>query len=254
MEGVSEPMSQDVQQPLFSQDPPVMGAASATWRSVLEGEKQKPYFKEVLNFVEQERARGKVIYPPNSNVFSALQLTPFDKVKVVVLGQDPYHGPNQAHGLCFSVQPGIAKPPSLVNIFKELKADLGLEPPPHGCLRSWAEQGVLLLNTTLTVEATKPLSHGKVGWEQFTDRVIAELNDKREHIVFLLWGAHAQRKGALIDRARHCVLQAPHPSPFSADRGFFGCRHFSKANEYLVAHGSEPIDWRLPAEVPPHCT
>ncbi len=217
-----------------------------TWRDVLQTEREKRYFQELLAFVEQERQRGKVIYPKNSDVFNALALTPFSEVKVVVLGQDPYHGPNQAHGLCFSVRPPVPPPPSLVNIFLELKADLGIERPSHGCLESWARQGVLLLNAVLTVEADRPGSHAGKGWETFTDRVIQELNQRCSNLVFLLWGAYAQKKANHVDRARHLVLEAPHPSPLSAHRGFLGCRHFSKTNAYLVSLGKNPIDWRLP--------
>ncbi len=221
-----------------------------SWRDVLKTEREKPYFHELLAFVEQERQQGKVIYPKNSDVFNALAFTPFTDVKVVVLGQDPYHGPNQAQGLCFSVRPPVPPPPSLVNIFQELKSDLGIERPSHGSLESWARQGVLLLNAVLTVEADKPGSHAGRGWERFTDRVIQELNEKRSNLVFLLWGAYAQKKASHVDRSRHLVLEAPHPSPLSAHRGFLGCRHFSKANDYLVAHGKIPIDWRLPAAQP----
>ena len=191
--------------------------------------------------------RGTTIYPQNSDVFNALACTPFSDVRVVILGQDPYHGPNQAHGLCFSVRPPVPPPPSLVNIFQELKSDLGIERPKHGCLESWARQGVLLLNAVLTVEAEKAGSHAGRGWEKFTDRVIQELNEKRSHLVFLLWGAYAQKKASFVDRSKHLVLEAPHPSPLSAHRGFLGCRHFSKANAYLAANGQAPIDWRLPS-------
>jgi uracil-DNA glycosylase len=214
-----------------------------TWKEVLAGEKEQPYFKELLAFVEAERASGKIIYPKNSEVFNALNFTPFDKVQVVILGQDPYHGPNQAHGLCFSVKPPTPPPPSLVNIFLELQNDLGISRPTHGCLESWAKQGVLLLNAGLTVEEGKAGSHANRGWERFTDRVIRELNDRREHIVFLLWGSYAQKKASFVDRAKHLVLEAPHPSPLSAYRGFLGCRHFSKANEYLRRRGVSEISW-----------
>lgn len=217
-----------------------------SWSDVLRTEKQKSYFKEVLAFVEAERAKGKVIYPKNSDVFNALSLTPFSKVKVVILGQDPYHGPNQAHGLCFSVKPPTPPPPSLKNIFQELEADVGIPKPTHGDLHAWAERGVLLLNAVLTVEEQKPGSHANKGWETFTDRVIRELNDRGEHLVFLLWGSYAQKKAAFVDRTKHLVLEAPHPSPLSAHRGFLGCRHFSKANKYLRSNGIAPIDWSLP--------
>lgn len=219
-----------------------------SWLEVIGKEFDQPYMAELKAFLREERQNGKSVYPPGKWIFNALNSTPFDKVKVVILGQDPYHGPNQAHGLCFSVQPGVTLPPSLRNIYKELAADLGIQPPDHGCLQSWAEQGVLLLNATLTVQHGMAGSHQGRGWEQFTDAIISALNEKREHLVFLLWGSYAQRKGEFIDRQRHLVLQAPHPSPFSANRGFFGCRHFSKANEYLKAHGQEPVDWQVPAE------
>lgn len=216
-----------------------------TWQEALAGERDSEYFKEITSFVERERAAGKVIYPKNSEVFRALQLTPFDSVKVVILGQDPYHGPNQAHGLCFSVQPGVPFPPSLQNILKELHSDLGCKPPTSGSLEKWATQGVLLLNTSLTVEAGAPMSHANLGWERFTDRIIEQLNRYRSHLVFILWGSHAQKKGASIDTSKHLVLKSPHPSPLSAHRGFFGCRHFSKANEYLSSNGISPINWDL---------
>ncbi len=219
-----------------------------TWSDVLGQEKQQPYFQETLNFVRQEREAGKVIYPPATDVFNAFKYTEFADVKVVILGQDPYHGPNQAHGLCFSVLPGVAVPPSLVNIYKELQKDIpGFEIPPHGYLLSWAQQGVLLLNTVLTVEAGKAHSHASLGWEKFTDRVIAALNDHRDGLVFLLWGNHAQKKGQYIDRQRHHVLMAPHPSPLSAHRGFLGCGHFSKTNQFLTEDGQQPITWQIPS-------
>ncbi len=219
-----------------------------TWSDVLGQEKQQPYFQETLNFVRQEREAGKVIYPPAADVFNAFKYTEFADVKVVILGQDPYHGPNQAHGLCFSVLPGVAVPPSLVNIYKELQKDIpGFEIPPHGYLLSWAQQGVLLLNTVLTVEAGKAHSHASLGWEKFTDRVIAALNDHRDGLVFLLWGNHAQKKGQYIDRQRHHVLMAPHPSPLSAHRGFLGCGHFSKTNQFLTEAGQQPITWQIPS-------
>jgi len=219
---------------------------SITWSEALSGEREQPYFKTLLEFVEGERRAGKVIYPKNAEVFNAMQCTPFDQVKVVILGQDPYHGPNQAHGLCFSVKSPTPPPPSLVNIFLELESDLGIQRPSHGDLEGWARQGVLLLNAVLTVEEGKPGSHALQGWERFTDRVVREINDRRDNVVFLLWGAYAQKKGAIVDRSRHLVLEAPHPSPLSAHRGFLGCKHFSKANEYLAQHGLAPIDWRLP--------
>jgi uracil-DNA glycosylase len=202
--------------------------------------------QELRGFLRKEISAKKVIYPRGSEYFAALDHTPFDKVKVVILGQDPYHGANQAHGLCFSVRPGVEIPPSLGNIFIELKNDLGIEPSNHGHLTYWAEQGVLLLNATLTVEAGKAGSHQDKGWERFTDVVIDVLNREREGLVFVLWGSYAQKKGAFIDTRKHLVLKGPHPSPLSAHRGFFGCRHFSKINNYLQAHGKTPIDWRLP--------
>ncbi|MEB5929960.1 uracil-DNA glycosylase [Acinetobacter schindleri] len=200
------------------------------------------------NFLIEEKQADKVIYPPNHLIFNALNTTPLDQVKVVILGQDPYHGPNQAHGLSFSVQKGVALPPSLRNIFHELHSDLGVPIPKHGNLTHWAEQGVLLLNAVLTVEAGQPTSHQKRGWEEFTDHVIDVINEQRENVVFILWGAYAQRKGQRIDQNKHLVLKAAHPSPLSANRGgFFGCKVFSKANNYLKQHGIEPIDWQLDA-------
>lgn len=218
-----------------------------SWTEALGEEKAQPYFQQILQQVQQERAQGKIVYPPQKEVFSAFALTEFSAVKVVILGQDPYHGPNQAHGLAFSVKPGVAPPPSLVNMYKELAQDIeGFQIPSHGYLIDWAKQGVLLLNTVLTVEQGKAHSHANFGWETFTDKVIAQLNQHRKNLVFLLWGSHAQRKGQFIDRQRHCVLTAPHPSPLSAHRGFLGCRHFSQANHYLSAHGIAPIEWQLP--------
>ncbi|MCI4116340.1 uracil-DNA glycosylase [Dickeya dianthicola] len=222
---------------------------SLTWHDVLAQEKELPYFVNTLSFVHQERTAGKVIYPPQKDVFNAFRFTEFHAVNVVILGQDPYHGPNQAHGLSFSVRPGVPAPPSLVNIYKELANDIpGFDIPSHGFLQSWAQQGVMLLNTVLTVEAGKAHSHANLGWETFTDKVIEKLNAHREGIVFLLWGSHAQRKGSIIDTRRHHVLKAPHPSPLSAHRGFLGCRHFSKTNQLLEQQGNTPIDWtpRLP--------
>lgn len=217
-----------------------------SWLQVVGDQFDQPYMTALRRFLQEERHAGKVIYPPAPLWFNALNSTPFDQVKVVILGQDPYHGPNQAHGLCFSVQPGVAPPPSLVNMFKELQSDLGIPPSRHGCLQHWADQGVLLLNAVLTVEQGMAASHQQRGWERFTDACVQQLNAQREGLVFLLWGSHAQRKGALIDRERHCVLRAPHPSPLSAHRGFLGCRHFSQANDYLESHGKTPIDWALP--------
>lgn len=214
--------------------------AHVSWSDLLAEEKQQPYFQKVMQRVEDEREQGKVIYPPKDLVFNAFKLTPLDKLKVVILGQDPYHGPGQAHGLCFSVPQGVPPPPSLKNIFKALQHDFPhYQPPQYGDLSDWAEQGVLLLNTVLTVEQGLAGSHAKWGWERFTDQVIAQINAHCEGIVFLLWGAHAQKKGALIDRERHHVLTAVHPSPLSAHRGFLTCGHFRRANELL----DQPIDW-----------
>ena len=217
-----------------------------SWLDHLGEEFDKDYMRSLRAFLKQQKQMGKEIYPPGDLIFNALNTTPFDKVRVVILGQDPYHGPGQAHGLCFSVLPGVATPPSLGNIYKEIQADLGINPPVHGCLLPWAEQGVLLLNAVLTVEKFKAASHQGKGWEQFTDRVVAVLNEKRENLVFLLWGSYAQKKGQIIDRKRHQVLQSTHPSPLSAHRGFLGCRHFSQTNEYLTKTGQQPIDWALP--------
>lgn len=217
-----------------------------TWHDVLGAEKNAPYFQHILQTVRTEREAGQAIYPPAADVFNAFKLTAFADVKVVILGQDPYHNVGQAHGLSFSVQHGIAIPPSLLNIYKELETDIaGFQMPTHGCLTHWAEQGVLLLNTVLTVRAHQAHSHANLGWERFTDCVISQINQHREHIVFLLWGSHAQKKGTMIDRSRHLVLTAPHPSPLSAYRGFFGCKHFSQTNTYLQAHGIVPIDWQV---------
>ena len=217
-----------------------------TWSDLLEEEKQKIYFKETLSYVADKRANGINVFPPKELVFSAFSATEFDKVKVVILGQDPYHGPNQAHGLCFSVLPGNKIPPSLKNIYKELRQNIdGFEIPDHGHLQSWADQGVLLLNTVLTVEQGQAHSHKHLGWEKFTDVVIEKINQHGDGIVFLLWGAHAQKKGAQIDQSKHLVLKAPHPSPLSAHRGFLGCKHFSMLNEYLESQGIKKINWQL---------
>ncbi len=221
----------------------------ASWKSRLSAEFSKPYMKELRGFLNQQRLAKKIVYPRGSEFFAAFNLTPFEKVKVVILGQDPYHGPNQAHGLCFSVKPGVDVPPSLKNIYKEMKDDLKIETPQHGFLQSWAEQGVLLLNATLSVQAGIAGSHQKKGWEQFTDAVIDHLNRERKGLVFVLWGSYAQKKGAFIDRQKHFVLESPHPSPLSAHRGFLGSRPFSKINSYLKANGQAPIDWCLPKEV-----
>ncbi len=223
---------------------------SLTWHDVIGKEKQQAYFQDTLSFVEAERQSGKVVFPPAQDVFNAFRATEFGDVKVVILGQDPYHGPNQAHGLCFSVLPGVKTPPSLVNMYKELAQDIeGFQIPLHGYLQSWSEQGVLLLNTVLTVEQGKAHSHSKSGWETFTDRVIEAINQHQSGVVFLLWGAHAQKKGRFIDRDKHHVLAGPHPSPLSAHRGFFGCRHFSQTNALLAQQGKSAIDWHLPLEV-----
>lgn len=213
-----------------------------TWKAALQEEFNKPYFQELAEFVRQEY-QTKRIFPAPQDIFRAFELTPFDQVKVVILGQDPYHGPGQAHGLCFSVNPNIATPPSLVNIFKEMNADLGLPIPGHGNLEQWAKQGVFLLNATLTVVAHLAGSHQNKGWETFTDAVIKLIADQKEHVVFILWGAYAQNKAWMIDEQKHLILTAPHPSPLSAHRGFFGSKPFSKTNAYLKEHGIEPIQW-----------
>lgn len=216
-----------------------------SWQAVLKDEFSKPYMQELRKFLLQEKQAGKQIYPPGNLIFNALNSTPLDKVSVVILGQDPYHNPGQAHGLCFSVLPGVDPPPSLLNIYKELQRDCGFTPPQHGHLQSWAEQGVLLLNTVLTVERFKAASHQGKGWEQFTDRIVSVLNEKCEHLVFLLWGSHAQKKGQHISRTRHLVLESPHPSPLSAHRGFLGNSHFSRTNAYLQQQGRPGINWQL---------
>ena len=213
-----------------------------SWQQRLQSEFDKPYFEALTSFVRHEYAT-KTIYPPGRQIFAAFDACPFDRVKVVILGQDPYHEPNQAHGLCFSVNDQVPFPPSLQNIFKEIESDLGIPVPQSGNLTRWAQQGVLLLNATLTVEAHRAASHQGKGWETFTDAVIHKLAEERDHLVFILWGAYAQRKGEFIDRNRHLVLQSPHPSPLSAHRGFFGNHHFSQTNNYLSAHGIEPIQW-----------
>jgi len=217
----------------------------ASWKKVLKTEFSKPHFAQAALHVKTEKSQGKTIYPPGSLIFNAFNTTPFDKVKVVILGQDPYHGAGQAHGLCFSVQYGVAPPPSLLNIFKELQEDSGISMPPHGNLTHWAVQGVFLLNASLTVRSGEPMSHAKIGWAPFTDAVIKTISDKKEHVVFLLWGKFAQEKRVLIDENKHLVLKAAHPSPLSAHTGFMGCKHFSQTNAYLVRHGIDPIDWHL---------
>ena len=217
-----------------------------TWSQALGGEKQQPYFQQMLERVKAERLNGQTVYPPAADVFNAFKATEFDQVKVVILGQDPYHGEGQAHGLAFSVRQGVRIPPSLQNIYKELATDIaGFQIPAHGYLQHWAEQGVLLLNTVLTVRAGQAHSHAAFGWETFTDCVIRRLAEQREGLVFILWGSHAQKKGAFIDRNRHLVLSAPHPSPLSAHRGFFGSRPFSQTNAYLKAQGKSEIDWQV---------
>ena len=217
-----------------------------SWKKILFKEFGEGYMRSLRQFLLNEKSKGKQIFPPGDEIFTALNTTAFDNVNVVILGQDPYHGAGQAHGLCFSVKHGVEIPPSLVNIYKELESDLGLIQPAHGCLTYWAEQGVLLLNAVLTVEAERAASHQGKGWEQFTDKIVAILNEKKMGIVFILWGSYAQKKGAIIDRQKHLVLQSPHPSPLSASRGFFGNHHFSKANDYLESQGKAPIDWQLP--------
>lgn len=218
-------------------------AIESSWKTALEKEFEAPYFSALSQKVREEYLSTGRVYPPPKYVFHAFELCPFDAVRVVILGQDPYHGAGQAHGLCFSVQDGVRIPPSLQNIYKEIHDDIGTPLPHSGNLERWARQGALLLNATLTVVAGKPGSHQGIGWEAFTDAVVKKLSDEKEHLVFLLWGKYAQDKGAHIDTAKHLVLNAPHPSPFSAHSGFFGCKHFSKTNEYLKAHGTTPIVW-----------
>lgn len=220
------------------------------WQTALRAALATPETLALQGFLDAELAAGKAIFPPQGAWFRALELTPLDKLRVVILGQDPYHGPGQAHGLCFSVPPGVRPPPSLVNIYKELGSDLGLPRPPHGFLEHWARQGVLLLNSVLTVEMAKAASHSKKGWEPFTDAIIARVNDKAEPVVFMLWGAYAHKKAANVDSRRHLVLKAAHPSPLSAHAGFLGCKHFSQCNAFLVSNGLPPIDWTLPNVVP----
>jgi uracil-DNA glycosylase len=217
-----------------------------SWLERLDDQFDQEYMHKLRDFLVTRKQHRAVIYPPGKQIFNALNSTPFERVRVVILGQDPYHGPGQAHGLCFSVQPGIRVPPSLANIYREIHADLGIEPQHHGYLQSWAEQGVLLLNAVLTVERGQAGSHQGKGWEIFTDAIVQLLNDEREGLVFMLWGSYAMKKGAVIDRRKHLVLKAPHPSPLSAHRGFLGCRHFSSANEYLQQKQLLPIDWAVP--------
>jgi uracil-DNA glycosylase len=219
-----------------------------SWLARLAAEFEQPYMAELRAFLQAEKRAGKRLFPPGDEIFNAFDHTPFERVKVVILGQDPYHGAGQAHGLCFSVRPGVQIPPSLQNIFKEIHAELGVPVPVHGHLVAWADRGVLLLNSVLSVECARAASHQGRGWETFTDRVIDVINREREGVVFMLWGSYAQRKGAIIDARRHCVLKAPHPSPLSAHRGFFGCGHFRAANDYLRARGEDAIDWSLPEQ------
>jgi len=225
-----------------------MAAISNDWAEKISAEYRKPYYRELFNFIKEEYSKV-VVYPPSEDIFNAMHLTPLSKVKCVILGQDPYHEPGQAHGLCFSVKPDIKIPPSLENIYKELHDDIGFAIPNHGYLEEWAKQGVLLLNTVLTVQAHRAFSHRGKGWEQFTDAIIRTVNEIDRPVVFLLWGKPAQEKKALLNNPKHLILEAPHPSPLSAYRGFFGCRHFSKANDFLMKNGETPIDWTLPSEV-----
>lgn len=218
------------------------------WVQHLADEFRQSYMQALAEFLAAEESAGKVLFPASSHCFNALNSTPLDQVRVVILGQDPYHGPDQAHGLCFSVKPNVPPPPSLVNMYKEIQSDLGIAPPDHGCLQPWAEQGVLLLNSVLTVAQGQAGAHQGKGWEAFTDKVIETVNREREGVVFLLWGNYAKKKGRHIDRNRHLVLEGPHPSPLSAYRGFFGCRHFSQANEWLGEQGQPPVNWQLPCK------
>ncbi|MGD9477240.1 uracil-DNA glycosylase [Shinella sp. G-2] len=218
-----------------------------SWKAPLAAEFSSPYMAELKAFLLEQKQEGRRVFPKGAEYFRALDLTPLDEVRVVILGQDPYHGEGQAHGLCFSVQPGVRIPPSLVNIYKEMQEDLGIAPARHGFLEHWARQGVLLLNSVLTVEMGRAASHQGRGWERFTDAVIRAVNEQEKPVVFILWGSYAQKKAAFVDRSRHLVLRSPHPSPLSAHNGFFGTRPFSKANEFLEKHGRTPIDWQLPA-------
>ena len=216
-----------------------------SWKEVLEGEFKKPYFKQIVQHIKTEKEQGKTIYPPGTLIFNAFKQTPFDNVKVVILGQDPYHGPGQAMGLSFSVPKGVPPPPSLVNIFKELSDDVGISIPKNGDLTPWADQGVMLLNASLTVRKGEPMSHSKIGWHVFTNCVISKISELKKNVVFLLWGKFAQEKSELIDAKKHHLLKSAHPSPLSANNGFFGSRHFSKTNTYLMKQGLDPIDWAL---------
>jgi len=215
------------------------------WKEKLKQEFDQPYFQQIALHIKTEKSQGKTIYPPGKLIFNAFDITPIEKVKVVILGQDPYHGPNQAHGLCFSVQNGVPPPPSLVNIFKELHDDIGIKIPDHGNLSKWAEQGVFLLNASLTVRSGEPMSHSKIGWANFTDAVIKKISAEKDHVVFILWGKFAQEKRVLIDESKHLVIKSAHPSPLSAHAGFFGSRPFSKANDFLMKNGIDPVDWSL---------
>ncbi|MEJ2043354.1 MAG: uracil-DNA glycosylase [Reinekea sp.] len=221
----------------------------ASWLNRLQDQFDMDYMQALKQFLKQEKSAGKRIFPKGGEYFRAFELTPFEQTKVVILGQDPYHGEHQAHGLCFSVQPGVQVPPSLANIYKELERDLGFQVPNHGFLEHWARQGVLLLNSVLTVEAGRAAAHQGRGWEQFTDRVISVINEQLEGVVYMLWGSYAQRKGQFIDQQKHLVLKTSHPSPLSAYRGFLGCGHFSQANQYIQHSGREPIDWQLPLQI-----
>lgn len=220
-------------------------AIEDSWKKELQEEFKQPYFESLVQHLKTEKQAGKIIYPAGKNIFNAFNTTPFDQVKVLLLGQDPYHGPGQAHGLCFSVQKGVPLPPSLVNIYKELQADLGVPPAKSGDLTRWAQQGVFMLNASLTVRAGEPMSHSKIGWASFTDAVIRKVSQHKERVVFILWGKFAQEKAALIDASKHLILRSAHPSPLSAHNGFFGSRPFSKTNEYLAAHGIDPVDWKV---------
>ncbi|WP_338041118.1 uracil-DNA glycosylase [Niabella beijingensis] len=220
-------------------------AIDPSWKQELQEEFQQPYFSSLVQHLKAEKQLGKTIYPAGKNIFNAFNTTPFADVKVLLLGQDPYHGPGQAHGLCFSVQKGVPPPPSLVNIYKELHADLGVPVPATGDLTKWAQQGVFMLNASLTVRAGEPMSHAKIGWATFTDAVIRKVSEDKSNVVFILWGKFAQEKAALIDTAKHLILKSAHPSPLSAHNGFFGSKPFSKTNEYLAAHGIDPIDWKI---------
>lgn len=217
----------------------------SSWKELLKNEFKKPYFRQIADHIKTEKSLGKIIYPPGPLIFNAFEKTPVDKLKVVLIGQDPYHGPGQAMGLSFSVPEGVPPPPSLINIFKELQTDTGMRIPSHGNLTKWAEQGVLLLNASLTVRAGDPMSHSKIGWETFTNKVISTISETKQNIVFLLWGKFAQAKKELVDQKKHLILKAAHPSPLAASTGFFGCRHFSKTNEYLMKNGKDPINWSL---------